>query len=378
MSEAFLEITTTISPPYSEQVRSVVETGSLNYLPYYLGDEALDCGRVFAITDSNVNALYGDRVQTVFDEAAVELTILEMPAGEQNKNLAVAASFIEDLSDQGANRSDTIVALGGGVVGDLGGFVASIYNRGVPLVQVPTTVLAMVDASIGGKTGIDHGGKNKTGSFHQPRLVVADPSVLSTLDTRVYREGFGEVVKYAMLDADFLPKLEAESDNLSEFSTEHISKIGEIIARSVKQKSDVIEKDPLEQKPDGRILLNYGHTLAHGLEAAGGYTELFHGEAVAIGMNFAAKLAVELELAEPSTAERQQKLLENFSLPTEYDGIGEIDEIMRHIAKDKKNFYSGRTRFVLPRGPGDMVVKHVDNSDLSNYLANFLATAELS
>jgi 3-dehydroquinate synthase len=230
----------------------------------------------------------------------------------------------------------------------------------------------MVDSSIGGKTGVDHGGKNKTGAFYQPRLVVADPSVLSTLDERVYTEGFGEVAKYAMLDANFMPQLEEGAEDLRRFSPANLAVLGRIVARCVDQKSRVIASDPHEKNPDGRILLNYGHTLGHGLEAAGRYTELLHGEAVTIGMTYAAKLAVHLGLTEQAVLDRQTALLESLGLPTAYNGAADVDDIMRHILKDKKNTSQKTTRFVLPRAVGQMVVWQVNNAVVRSTTRQFL------
>lgn len=371
MAETFFDKTTEIFIP-NPSFRAVVALDSLDHLPEYLAEESLG-GRAFVLTDSNVGPLYGNRVKETLDDSGIETTVLEMPAGEENKTLETAANFVDALSERNATRQDTVIALGGGVVGDLGGWVASIYNRGVPLVQVPTTVLAMVDSSIGGKTGVDLGGKNKTGSFYHPKLVVADPNVLQTLDRRVYAEGFGEVVKYGMLDDDFFSELTDVTPNIRDFPDYDIHTLVRVIANCVKQKSEVIADDPLEQKPNGRILLNYGHTLAHGLEAAGGYTELLHGEAVSIGMNFAAKLAVAHEIADPSLVDRQEMLLEEYGLPLTYSGEATVDEVMSHIAKDKKNTAAANTRFVLPVRPGEMKVTRLDNATVKRFVEDFLS-----
>ena len=371
MSEALLDTSTTIEVKNPE-FRSIVQESALEQLPDYLEQVGLATGRAFIITDSNVRKLYGEFTGQVLADSGVESAMLSIPAGEEHKTLEQVARLVDELSESGATRSDVIVALGGGVVGDLGGFVASIYNRGVSLVQVPTTLLAMVDSSIGGKTGVDHGGKNKTGSFYQPRLVVADPLVLETLDQRIYNEGFGEIVKYGMLDAPFFDELEELAPRINRFSKENLQLIGRVIARSVEQKSTVISNDPFEKAPDGRILLNYGHTLGHGLEAAGGYTELLHGEGVGIGMTFAACLAVHLELADAGLLQRQTRLLEEFDLPTHYAGAAVVSEVMRHIGKDKKNTKSQSTRFVLPKAAGNMVVQQIFNNRLEPLVEEFL------
>lgn len=376
MAVPFLDQATTIEV-VNPEFRTVVENGSIEHLPDYLDQEGLASDHAFIITDTIVEALYGEAVTGTLSAAGIEPTIITMQAGEKNKTWETVGSFVERLSGQNTARSDTIIALGGGVVGDLGGFVASIYKRGIPLVHVPTTLLAMVDSSVGGKTGVDHGGKNMTGSFYQPRLVVADPTVLSTLSQRVYTEGFGEIAKYGMLDADFLPELEAVAGDLRIYSDEQASVLGQIIARCVKQKSDVIAADPFEdpENSSGRILLNYGHTLCHALEAAGGFTELLHGEGVSIGMNFAAKFAVALGFAEEELVERQADLLQSLGLPLLYEGEATVDEVMGHIAKDKKNLGSGETRFVFPQSPGQMLVRKIGNTTVETAVAEFLSAA---
>lgn len=371
MAETFLDTKIAI-PTLDHEFRAVVAEGGLSNLPQYLDDEGLAEGRAFVLTDSQVNSIYGDGVAHTLEAAGIENTVLEMDAGEEHKTLLQVADFIDSLSAQNASQHDVVIALGGGVVGDLGGFVASIYNRGVPLVQVPTTLLAMVDSSIGGKTGVDHGGKNKTGTFYQPELVVADPEVLHSLSPRVYTEGFGEIVKYAMLDAQLMSRLEHSAPRLREFSYHNASLVGRIIARSVQQKSKIIADDPHEQAPDSRVLLNYGHTLGHALEAAGGYTELLHGEAVAIGMTFAAQLAVDLELLDPEVSYQQEYVLQKLGLPTQYEGSATVDSVMAHIEKDKKNDIPGITRFVLPKAAGKMIVQHIDNETVHQAVSHFL------
>lgn len=373
MAESVLDQLTTLKV-MNPTFRSVVQAGALEQLPLYLDEAGLAENKAFIVTDSNLRESYGGRLSGILQKAGIDNELLVIKSGETNKSLRQAGQVIEDLADYNANRGDVMIALGGGVVGDLAGLVASIYNRGIPLVHVPTTLLAMVDSSIGGKTGVDHGGKNKTGSFYQPRLVVADPTVLSTLDQRVYTEGFGEIAKYAILDDDFLPELEECAESLRQFSPEGLDVLGNIIARCVAQKSHVIAADPFEQKPNGRILLNYGHTLGHGLEAAGGYDELLHGEAVAIGMNYAAQLAVRLGLADQALIYRQTALLESLGLPMLYTGRATIKDIMINIAKDKKNTSAGTTRFVLPRAIGHMIVQQVENMVVQQSVTDFLAT----
>ncbi len=371
MAEAFLDERVVIQAQ-DASVRTVVREGSLQDLPAYMAEEGLANSRAFVITDTNVNQLYGDAMQQVLGDAGIEPVMLVMEAGEQHKTFGQVGNFLLQLSNAKGTRTEPIITLGGGVVGDLGGFVAASYNRGVPLVHVPTTLLAMVDSSIGGKTGVDHGGKNKVGAIYQPGLVVADPDVLATLDKRVYTEGFGEIAKYAILDARFLPELEEVASTIAEFSIDSLDILSHIIARCVKQKSDVVAADSHEQAAGGRVLLNYGHTLGHGLEAAGNYVELLHGEAVSIGMNFAAQLAVQRGVAAPELVDRQLQLLEALGLPTRYSGDASVSSIMNHIASDKKNTGSDTTNFVLPAAPGSLAVNRIQNEIVRNAVEDFV------
>ncbi len=374
MTKSLLDETTIIKS-VDPTFRTIVEHGSLQKLPIYLQQENLVDNRVFIITDTNVGALYGDMIIKILSSAEIETTTLTMEAGEQHKTLAQVGALVDQLSEAKATRKDVIIALGGGIVGDLGGFVASIYNRGMPLVHIPTTLLAMVDSSIGGKTGVDHGGKNKTGSFYQPKLVVADPNALNSLSPRIYTEGFGEIAKYAILDAEFLAELEAVANTVQRYSENHADTLGAIIARCVKQKSNVIAADPHEQTLDGRILLNYGHTFAHGIEAASNYTELLHGEAVAIGMTFAAQLARKLGFVEEEFIAQQTQLLQNLGLPIRYTGKATIPDILEHMQKDKKNAIANSVRFVLPKAPGQLIVDQIDTDTVSQAISDFLAVS---
>lgn len=371
MTKTYLDKAITIPTPAST-VRTIVQADGIKLLPTYLKDADLADTRVFIITDSKVEPLYGKIVSGILSDANIPHSLMTIPAGEENKTLAQVGKAIDTLSSEKATRSDVLITLGGGVVGDLGGFVASIYNRGIPLVHIPTTLLAMVDSSIGGKTGVDHGGKNKTGSFYQPKIVLADPTVLKTLDQRTYVEGFGEIAKYAMLDAEFLTLLETNADRLVSSGQHDMDMLSEIIARCVTQKSTIIQADPLEQNVAGRVLLNYGHTLAHALEAAGDYAELLHGEAVAIGMSYAVQLAAYLNMTDETLVDRQLALLTSLQLPTSYSGQAQIDTIIEHMMRDKKNETSDVVRFVLPKQPGNMVLHEVNKETLHITLDNFL------
>jgi shikimate kinase/3-dehydroquinate synthase len=347
--------------------RVIVQPGSLISLSDYLAAADLK-GRAFVITDKNVDKYHGKKIAELLSSNDGHL--IRVPSGESSKSWNQAGEIIEKLTAHNAERHDTIIAFGGGVIGDLGGFVASIYNRGLPLVHVPTTLLAMVDSSIGGKTGINHGGKNKSGTFYQPRLVISDPSLLKTLDQRTYTEGLGEVTKYAMLNESLLSELQNQADKLRCFSPSHIDVLSELIAKCVQQKIAVVENDPYEQQVAGRELLNYGHTLAHALEASTNYKELLHGEAVAIGMNYAAGLAYKLGIVDEKLVTLQRGLLEKLNLPTYFEGDVDLNRIMTEMAKDKK----GRFRFILPQAVEQMIVKEVDRQEVEISLSNFLTT----
>ncbi|MCA9309360.1 3-dehydroquinate synthase [Candidatus Saccharibacteria bacterium] len=371
MSHQYLDEINTLASD-AQDYRAVVETGGIQHVARYMQEQDLCAHKVFIITDTNVDKHYSADVAQQCAAVGAESQVLVIPAGEENKSLEQAGHLVQQLSDLQANRNDTIVALGGGVVGDLGGFVASIYNRGISLVHVPTTLLAMVDSSIGGKTGVDHGGKNKTGTFYQPQLIVADPGVLGTLDSRVYTEGLGEVAKYAVLDKDFFTELQAKANEVCAFDQKALPTIGSVIARCVRQKSDIVQADQFEGESNQRVLLNYGHTLAHGLEAATGYTELLHGEAVAIGMMYAAQLSRHLGHTDTQFVEEQSSLLASLGLPTQYTGRASRQDIVQHMSRDKKNTHESDIRFVLPITPGEMIIQQVSKEIVDSTLQNFL------
>ena len=265
---------------------------------------------------------------------------------EAHKTLDSAARVFAALAELKASRDATIVALGGGVIGDLAGFAAACWMRGIAFVQMPTTLLAMVDSSVGGKTAVDLAqGKNLVGAFHQPRAVVVDTGTLATLPERELRAGLAEVVKYAALgDAAFFAWLEQHADALLARDTQVLA---EAIATCCRQKAGIVSRDETEQGE--RALLNFGHTFGHALETATGYGVLLHGEAIAIGMVLAARLSAQLGRAPPVDTERLRALLERFGLPVlPPPGVdaGQLLELMR---LDKKNL-SGRLRLVLWRG----------------------------
>jgi shikimate kinase/3-dehydroquinate synthase len=322
--------------------QAVIEWGSLGQLPAAL--QAMSTpGRVFVVTDSSVGALYAPIMRHILAEAGLDAQILTIPAGESSKSFACFQSIIDWLVEQRAERSEPLLALGGGVVGDLVGFVAACYQRGVPLVQIPTTLLAQVDSAIGGKTGINHPlGKNLIGAFYQPGLIFVDPAVLLTLPQRVYREGWAEIVKYGViLDADLFTLLE---ERLPEIEQRASDVLTQVVARCIRLKMDVVQGD--ERDGGRRNILNYGHTFGHALEATTEYGTWLHGEAVSIGMEVAGRIAVAQGLFAEDDLQRQRRLLHALGLPTACAGV-DGEAILRAMQHDKK-VRAGRTRWILP------------------------------
>lgn len=300
------------------------------------------------ITDANVENRHAITVADALSNADVTVDLLVVDAGESTKCAEVLEGLWNKLLDLGADRRTVITAVGGGVIGDLAGFVAASYARGLAFLQVPTTLLAQVDSSVGGKVGINlEGAKNMVGAFWQPIGVVIDTAVLDTLPIREYRAGLAEVVKYGViLDADFFAYLENNIDGLNARAPEVLR---EIVARSCELKALVVSRD--EREETGlRAVLNYGHTFCHAFETLTGYNKLLHGEGVAIGMMCAARLAERLGRIDGTLAERQYRLLTALGLPTATPRLDE-DDVLRVMARDKKVEH-GRLRFVLPSKMG--------------------------
>jgi len=310
--------------------------------------------RCALITDSNVAPLYAGQVENSLSDAGFEVTTLVSPAGEKSKSMAETSSLCDRMIAAGLDRSSCVMALGGGVVGDLAGFVAAIYYRGIPFIQIPTTVVAQVDSSVGGKTGVNApGGKNLIGAFHQPRIVIADTDTLSSLPEREFNEGFAEIIKHAairdfeMLDAlDDLPAL---------------------VSRNVAIKASIVADDEFETK-GVRALLNFGHTIGHGIENAAGYGRFLHGEAISLGLVAACRLSVEKAgLPEPN-CDKILSALARYKLPLSLPPDIPVGKIITALQKDKK-FHSGTIRFVLLRSPGDAFVSdEVTESDIARQI----------
>ena len=307
--------------------------------------------RVFLITDQHVGSLYAPTLNGQLLATGFAPELLTISAGEASKSQQQLNDIYDWLIDRHAERGEAIIALGGGVVGDLAGYAAATYLRGVPLVQVPTSLLAQVDSAIGAKTGINHArGKNLIGAFYHPRLVLVDPATLLTLPVRERTEGWAEVVKYGMiLDANLFTRLEAEADELRRFAHPSAQLLCQIIGRCIELKLSVIEQDEREQGL--RALLNYGHTVGHALESVSGYGALLHGEAVSLGMVVAATIAVQAGMFSKAAMTRQNKLLKALGLPTVYDGTARATAILAAMQHDKK-VTNKQVRWVMPRRIG--------------------------
>ncbi len=336
----------------------VIAAGALNMCHDFIVERS-GVEHYVIITDSNVDELYADRLADYLSAHGLEIHVLVVDPGEESKSPDVAAEIWETMLAEGADRTSAILAVGGGVVGDLAGFVAATFARGIPYFQIPTTLLAQVDSSVGGKVGINLSeSKNMVGAFWQPAGVLVDVDVLASLPDRELAAGLAEVVKYGViLDAEFFDWLESNADAIWSRDTQHVE---ELVARCCQLKAQVVAED--EQERTGtRIKLNYGHTFGHALEAVAGYGEILHGEAVAIGMICASRLAERLGRIGPDVTERQVRLLEHFQLPTTLPAI-DVDEMLRLMWHDKKVEH-GDIRFVLPSAIGTVeVVKGVSSN----------------
>jgi 3-dehydroquinate synthase len=315
------------------------------------------CSHAVVITDDNVGPLHGQLAQQSLAAAGLRADSLSVPAGEASKCATQAERLWNELARLKVDRKSVIVAVGGGVVGDLAGFVAATFGRGLAFVQIPTTLLAQVDSSVGGKVGINlPAAKNMVGAFWQPVGVLIDLDVLKTLPEREYRSGLAEVVKYGViLDADFFTYLEQHAEELNARDPRALE---HVVARSCRLKADVVESD--EREETGlRAVLNYGHTFCHAIEAVTGYGPYLHGEAVAIGMICASRLAELLGRIGPEITQRQQALLSRLGLPTAAPQLDQ-NQLLAAMQHDKKA-EAGRLKFVLPSKLGHVeVVAGVD------------------
>ena len=319
------------------------------------------------VSNADVATPYGDRCLSSLAQAGFQSSLLTIAAGEDQKTLNTFSTILDAAKEKALERQSLMLALGGGVVGDMTGFAASCWLRGIGVVQVPTTLLAMVDAAIGGKTGVNHpGGKNLIGAFHQPRLVMIDPDTLHTLPVREFRAGLAEVIKYGMIgDTDLFDLLERSAgfDDPLSISTELLETL---LERSAQAKALVVAAD--EKEGGQRAILNYGHTFGHVVETLTGYGTWLHGEAVAIGMVAVASLAVQRGVMPQSDAERQKRLIKNAGLPSQWPDL-DPDLVLSTLQGDKK-VRNGRLRFVMPSGIGAVsIVDDVSSDEIRACLA---------
>ncbi|MBI2328911.1 MAG: 3-dehydroquinate synthase [Chloroflexi bacterium] len=322
--------------------------------------------KLVIITDPTVRRLYGTTLKESLTSSGFKVAILEVAEGEEQKSLETAGQLYHELTDGYAERNTPVLALGGGVIGDLTGFVAATYLRGVPLIQIPTTLLAQVDSSIGGKVAVNHGSlKNKIGAFYQPRLVISDITTLETLTAGELSDGLAETIKYGVIrDEALFSYLEENIDRIKALDE---STLETIVSRSAKIKAEVVAKD--ERDFGLRNILNYGHTVGHAIESVSDF-KVRHGEAVAIGMLAAARISNELGMLDKNELIRLKNVIGRAGLPTEVPDLQRA-RLIPAIKHDKKIF-QGKIRFVLPKSIGDVFVsEEVSPSLIEQVLLNW-------
>ena len=305
------------------------------------------------ITDTNVGPLYGRKMQKILEQAGLEGTLVQIPAGEKSKSLTVANELFTRAIEAGLDRKSPVFALGGGVVGDLAGFVAASYMRGVPLVQLPTSLLAQVDSSVGGKVAVNHElGKNLIGAFYQPKAVFMELDYMSTLPQREIYTGLGEIIKYGIIyDEEFFRFLEENQEKVLALEPEALT---HMIARSCEIKAAVVSAD--EKEAGLRRILNFGHTIGHAIEKETGYVRYNHGEAVGTGMVGAAYISEKLGLIGPQEFDRVQKLVAAYKLPLKAAGVT-VDNMYADIFHDKKTI-GGKVTWVLMKSIGEVLCRN--------------------
>ena len=314
-------------------------------------------GKLIAITNPAVRELYGEALEKNLLSAGFTVTFLMVPDGEEQKSLETAGRLYLELASRHAERTTPILALGGGVIGDLAGFVAATYKRGVPLIQIPTTLLAQVDSSIGGKVAVNHGQlKNEIGAFYQPRLVISDIDTLATLTPKVLGDGLAEVIKYGVIrDSKLFSYLEENMDRIKPFDA---GALEEVVFRSAEIKAEVVAEDELDLGL--RTILNYGHTVGHAVESVSDF-RVSHGEAVAIGMLAAARISREMGILAPGELVRLESLITKAGLPTKATNL-DLERLVSAMQHDKK-VRQGKVRFILPRSLGEVFI--TDDVNLS-------------
>ncbi len=327
-----------------------IEDGIMEHIGADLAERNF-ASRYAVVADDYVAKLYGSTLMSSLQQAGIQAELLTFPRGEASKNLQVFAEVSSKLAQMGIDRKSGLIALGGGVTGDLTGFLAASYMRGIPFVQVPTTLLSQVDSSVGGKTGVDiPEGKNLVGAFYQPKAVYIDTTVLTTLPLEEYLGGIAEVIKYGVIrDFEFYCYLERNLDAILALNPPIIQ---EMIHTCCKIKADVVAED--ERESDLRRILNFGHTIGHAVEAASNFS-LIHGHAVAVGMVAALRLAVSSGLCKRKEAGRVATLIHSFGLPTEIPKDMDRESIKAYIKTDKKSI-GGSVFYVLPTTIGEVII----------------------
>lgn len=351
----------------------VVELKERSY-PIYFDYEGFDrvgdlikkhvrSSKTFVITDSNVYPLHFEKIEESLRKSGFDVSYEVVPAGETSKTMEMAERLLEVAYDSGLLRDSSIIALGGGVVGDIAGFVAATYMRGIDFIQIPTTLLAQVDSSVGGKVAVNlKKGKNIVGAFYQPKMVYIDTSVLGTLNKREVLGGLAEVIKYGVIwDFDLFTYIEENLGDILRLKKEDLTYI---VKRSCEIKAKVVSLD--EKEENLRAILNFGHTIGHAIEALTGYERYIHGEAVAIGMAYEARLAFNLGYIDEGYLERILNLIKRAGLPADYEGIEKTD-MLNAIKLDKK-MREGRINFVLPVGLGKVDIVSVKEEDVLKVL----------
>lgn len=336
----------------------IIEKGLLNGVNEEI-KKFYDNGKIAIITDKNIEKLYGHRIKKELEQD-FQIKLIVIEAGEKSKSLEVLHELYKELLDFQITRVDLIIAFGGGVVGDLAGFAASTLLRGIPYVQIPTSLLAQIDSSVGGKVAINlDQGKNLVGSFYQPRAVLIDPELLSSLDERYFYDGMAEVIKYACIgDRELF-------EALLNYTKEELSQnIEEIIFKCCKIKSDIVVKDEFDT--GARMILNFGHTLGHVIERYYKYEKYSHGEAVAIGMYNMTKKSEEIGISKEGTSNLIKKILSRYHLPYEMPPI-EREELIQGIGLDKK-MKGQYINLLLLKEIGEVYIERIHNKDISSYI----------
>ncbi|MCC7210336.1 MAG: 3-dehydroquinate synthase [Candidatus Brocadia sp.] len=333
----------------SQSYNISIDKGLLHRMGDILVQEKSPC-KTLLITDKNIERVYGGIVSESLSRKKFDVRLIALKPGEEQKTLNTACMLYDACFDHKLDRNSLIVALGGGVVGDISGFIAATFMRGIPFIQVPTSLLAQVDSSIGGKVAVNHPkGKNMIGSFYQPRAVFVDTDTLSTLPNVELVAGLVEVIKYGVIrDAGLFAFLE---NSLYDILQLNYAALVNIIATSCIIKANVVEQD--EKETHLRAILNYGHTIGHAIETLTGYKKYRHGEAVAMGMLYATKIAIEMGLTSPSVLERQLSLIRRLGLPL-HTGLPP-DDMVKALYTDKKTI-AGKLRFILPIKIGEVVI----------------------